>query len=924
MRRRYSIHKRYKNRFKKTFSLLLCLALCAGTEAPVYAQEEFTSGDADVTLYQDREDEKAAEFQDTSVNEEETQTDGFESGESTDIFGTGDEVSQGDGDIRYIKGRPLTKEEREEQLEPFKYLTPMEQLPPIGSDLSIATYEMYPSKYDAREEGFVTSVKNQYQSPMCYAFSLNAAAETSLLSQGKGIYDLSEAHLAYFFGNRSNDPLGNTPNDKNVVYDQYAWYGQSNLAAVFLTTWSGLTTEDDVPLPSGLKYSGNSAEKIPPEKEYHACAYIKESVFSDYSMSRMKELIMQFQAVEFGLKLDTNYYNSDTAAACNPDKVNANHSVVAIGWDDNYSAKNFAASSHVTKDGAWIVKNSWGDKWGDDGYFYLSYEDKNICDLMTVSVTDNPEFTNNYLYDGSTGLSRWSLAPGQSMAVAFEAKAGNGKVEALGEVNVITFSDNASYSIQIYTNLTDISNPCSGSEVYEVPYEVYQPMAGIKTVKIPEVVLQQGSRYSVVLTNTGDNHFSIGREVSNSGSWYRTETGSNIGESFFRASENGNWRDLHDLSASPRIKAHTRTLDTSITPVLSFTADKTVLKSGESVKARATVTPDSLNYIKLIYESSNPNVASVDAGGIIKGKKNGTAVITCKSADSSQLLSTVTVKVKAFQVPELRAESKSYNRIDLSWERLEDAKGYVIYRAEEGKKSKKLAETGAGTAKYKDTSVKTGKTYTYTVTPFKTKSGKRVYGKKSDKAVAKCTLNTPEFTVKALTGGYNQIKWKKVPGAEAYNIFHKKPEEEKWKFLRTATPSETKYNDKALTPGTAYQYLIQAYREVDGSKVYSRYNVSPAIKVAPAITKIISAENKTDGIYIRWNTQKSCDGYQILRKTENSSWKQIAKINDKNENSWIDESVEAGKVYYYAVRAFVRQTEGNTYGKYKSSSAIKR
>lgn len=159
------------------------------------------------------------------------------------------------------------------------------------------------------------------------------------ISQGKGNYDLSEAHLAYFFGNRSNDPLGNTPNDKNIVYDQYAWHGQSNLAAVFLTTWSGLTTEDDVPLPSGLKYSGNSAEKIPPEKEYHACAYIKESVFSDYSMSRMKELIMQFQAVEFGLKLDTNYYNSDTAAACNPDKVNANHSVVAIGWDDNYSAK---------------------------------------------------------------------------------------------------------------------------------------------------------------------------------------------------------------------------------------------------------------------------------------------------------------------------------------------------------------------------------------------------------------------------------------------------------------------------------------------------------------------------------------------------------------------------------------------------------
>ena len=673
-----------------------------------------------------------------------------------------------------------------------------------------------------------------------------------------------------------------------------------------------------------LNIQGTVQKKIPPEKEYHACAYIKESVFSDYSMSRMKELIMQFQAVEFGLKLDTNYYNSDTAAACNPNKVNANHSVVAIGWDDNYSAKNFAASSHVTKDGAWIVKNSWGDKWGDDGYFYLSYEDKNICDLMTVSVTDNPEFKNNYFYDGSTGLSRWSLAPGQSMAVAFEAKAGNGKAEALGEVNVITFSDNASYSIQIYTNLTDISNPCSGSMVYEVPYEVYQPMAGIKTVKIPEVILQQGSRYSVVLTNTGDNHFSIGREASNSGSWYRTETGSNIGESFFRASENGNWRDLHDLSASPRIKVHTRTLDTSITPVLSFTADKTVLKSGESVKTKATVAPDSMSYIKLRYESSNPEVASVSKNGTIKGKKNGTAIITCKSADSSQLLSAITVRVKALQVSGFRAEPEAYNKITLSWERVDDAKGYVIYRAEEGKKSKKLAEAGAGAVKYKDTSVETGKTYTYTIKAFKIKNGKRVYGKASDKAVAKCTLNTPEFTVKALSDGYNQIKWKKVPGADAYNIFRRKPEGEKWEFLKTAASSETKYNDKKLTPGTAYQYLIQAYTDISGNKVYSRYNISPTIKTAPVVTKIVSTENGIDGICIQWNTQKSCDGYQILRKTKNGSWEQLIKINDKKVNSWIDEDVEEGGTYYYAVRAFVKQAKGTTYGKYKSSNAIRR
>ena len=913
--------KKNKNSYKKVFSVFLCLILCMGSGTAVYAQEEFTADDFD--LYQDSEEKNAAEeFQDESSGTEETEC--FGTGENEAEFETGDGESQDDDGIRYIKGRPLTEEERKKELEPFAYLEPMETLPPIGSDLDIEPYNLYLPRYDAREEGFVTSVKNQYRSPMCSAFGLTSTAETSLLARRKGSYDLSETHLSYFLGNRNNDPLGNTPNDRYIRANPKFWSTNPRLGTIFLTTRSGLTTEEDVPFLDEWKYSGETSIQISPEKEYHAAAYLENAFFSDYSVNRMKQLLMEDQSVEISFCHDTKYYNPDTAAFNNPTNEDANHAVAVVGWDDNYSSKNFAASSNVTSDGAWIVKNSWSDSWGDKGYFYISYEDKSIQELVAVEMTDTAEYENNYFYDGSVGYASWSLSPGQSMAVAFEAKAGNGKSEALGEVNVITFSDNASYNIQVYANLTDIQNPDSGSPAYEIPYEVYQPLAGIRTVKIPEVVLQQGSRYSVVITNTGDSKFSIGREISTSGLWYSTEVGSNVGESFYRETEGGNWRDLYDLFSSPRIKAHTRTLDTAVTPTLSFAADKTVLKSGESVKTKATVAPDSMSYIKLRYESSNPEVASVSKNGTIKGKKNGTAIITCKSADSSQLLSTITVRVKALQVSGFRAEPEAYNKITLSWERVDDAKGYVIYRAEEGKKSKKLAEAGAGAVKYKDTSVETGKTYTYTIKAFKIKNGKRVYGKASDKAVAKCTLNTPEFTVKALSDGYNQIKWKKVPGADAYNIFRRKPEGEKWEFLRTAASSETKYNDKKLTPGTAYQYLIQAYTDISGNKVYSRYNISPTIKTVPVVTKIVSTENGIDGICIQWNTQKSCDGYQILRKTKNGSWEQLIKINDKKVNSWIDEDVEEGGTYYYAVRAFVKQAKGTTYGKYKSSNAIRR
>ena len=50
-----------------------------------------------------------------------------------------------------------------------------------------------------------------------------------------------------------------------------------------------------------------------------------------------------------------------------------------MGWDDNYSVDNFLADKRPPADGAWIVRNSWGEDYGNDGYFYLSYYDQSIC-----------------------------------------------------------------------------------------------------------------------------------------------------------------------------------------------------------------------------------------------------------------------------------------------------------------------------------------------------------------------------------------------------------------------------------------------------------------------------------------------------------------------------------------------------------------
>lgn len=69
--------------------------------------------------------------------------------------------------------------------------------------------------------------------------------------------------------------------------------------------------------------------------------------------------------------------------------LDADHAAVIVGWDDDYSASNFVEEYRPEDDGAFIVKNSWGTSWGLDGYFYLSYYDQTIAGAESFSCTQS-------------------------------------------------------------------------------------------------------------------------------------------------------------------------------------------------------------------------------------------------------------------------------------------------------------------------------------------------------------------------------------------------------------------------------------------------------------------------------------------------------------------------------------------------------
>ena len=89
------------------------------------------------------------------------------------------------------------------------------------------------SYYSSSELGQVTSVKDQGNTELCWAFGITSMGETSLIKQGIAStnVDFSEKHFGYFMYNRKNDILNNTKGDKTKVSGDWRYAGGNSLLA---------------------------------------------------------------------------------------------------------------------------------------------------------------------------------------------------------------------------------------------------------------------------------------------------------------------------------------------------------------------------------------------------------------------------------------------------------------------------------------------------------------------------------------------------------------------------------------------------------------------------------------------------------------------------------------------------------------------
>ncbi len=175
----------------------------------------------------------------------------------------------------------------------------------------------------------------------------------------------------------------------------------------------------------------------------------------------------------------------------------------------------------------------------------------------------------------------------------------------------------------------------------------------------------------------------------------------------------------------------------------------------------------------------------------------------------------------------VKAASYSYSKIRISWEAVEDADGYIVYRAssKNGKYKQCYITDKPEKNWYINTNRKAGRVWWYKVRAYKLVDGKKVFSKYSDPVSAYARPGKVMVTGIESTGfiyRYLDVKWQKVPGASGYQIYRKERDAEKFTFLGNF--KELAASIEVPDTTKEYDLKVRAYRLVDGKKVYGKFS----------------------------------------------------------------------------------------------------
>ena len=381
----------------------------------------------------------------------------------------------------------------------------------INNTIDVA---VLPSRFDLRDWNWSTPVRDQGRTGSCWTFGSSGAIESAILRFLGIEMDVSENNLE----------------DISLQYNHYGMWGYieagtPQIAVAYAVSWFGMVNSDYDPFDQ----LGKISPIIIPDNAIH----FQDVIFVPGRVNLtdndvLKRTILKYGALDIVYAADQEPpgLNPETSAQYNNETEPGDHSVTLIGWDDSYSASNLLITP--PGDGAWIIKNSWGEQNGDCGYYYISYYDVNfVRDISVEYLLENTvRYNKNYQYDiiGKLDYVNATEYINQYVALADDLIAGVGTY--FNETGV-------EYGVEVYVNgvLRHVQNGLS-------------PFEGFHTIQLDTFIpIKQGDVFAVKISSNSVPVMKYSRMH------YLQNTS--------RYLLDGTWKDAYDDSEACVVKVYT-------------------------------------------------------------------------------------------------------------------------------------------------------------------------------------------------------------------------------------------------------------------------------------------------------------------------------------------------------------------------------
>jgi len=231
--------------------------------------------------------------------------------------------------------------------------------------------ELAASNCDWRTKNAVTPVKDQGQCGSCWAFSATETVESAYLMVNKNVsantFSLSEQQVVSCDTTDGGCDGGDLPS----AFD-------------YIMSASGVTTESAYPYTSGESGDSGSCESFDPVTNTKPTSYKYATPTCSGHCNHQDEGTLAANLAAVGpvgicvnaMKWQNYQGGVMSRKSCGSHHYNKlDHCVQLVGFNS------IASKSK----GYWIVRNSWTDEWGEDGYIYLAYG-KNTCGVADEAM----------------------------------------------------------------------------------------------------------------------------------------------------------------------------------------------------------------------------------------------------------------------------------------------------------------------------------------------------------------------------------------------------------------------------------------------------------------------------------------------------------------------------------------------------------